>query len=168
MGRGERDDSFFTRAWSRDRRGRDIREWVSRCYRVWCCWLRFSILVVWGPDAAATQPYLNGSEASSLTRLDALISLIQYQYGDAFDTSHFGGPVVEATFISSNSSDPNTVFRILSDNTTVTSFIDSIDQNCSSRLSLFGSNLPSPFNINSPNVTQPEQAIQYYRASGTG
>jgi len=71
---------------------------------------------------------------------------------------------MEATFVSNNS-DPNTVFRILSDNTTITSLIDSINQNCSSHLSSSSSKSLSPFNISSPNAPQPEQAIQYYRAS---
>ncbi|KAI6039605.1 amino acid permease-domain-containing protein [Pisolithus marmoratus] len=65
--------------------------------------------VVWSDTAADSQPYLNGSE-----------------YGDAYNSSRFGGSLMEATFISNNSS-PNTTFHVLSDNSTVTSLIQSID-----------------------------------------
>ncbi|KAI6104448.1 hypothetical protein EDD16DRAFT_1730513 [Pisolithus croceorrhizus] len=73
--------------------------------------------VVWSDAAAEIQPCLNGSE-----------------YGDAYNTSRFGGPLMEVTFIS-NSSSPNTTFHVLSDNSTVTSLIQSIDANCSHYLS---------------------------------
>ncbi|KAI6112596.1 hypothetical protein F5141DRAFT_1108541 [Pisolithus sp. B1] len=62
----------------------------------------------------------------------------------------------ESTFIS-NSSSPNTTFHVLSDNSTVTSLIQSIDANCSHYLSSSSSSSPLPFN--------PQQAVQYYRAS---
>lgn len=103
--------------------------------------------VVWSDAAAESQPYLNGSE-----------------YGIANDTSRFGGPLMEATFIS-NSSSPNTTFHVLSDNSTVTSLIQSIDANCSHYLSSSSSSSPIPFNVSSANAPQPQQAIQYYRAS---
>ncbi|KAI5987087.1 hypothetical protein EDD15DRAFT_2146347, partial [Pisolithus albus] len=103
--------------------------------------------VVWSDTAAERQPYLNGSE-----------------YGNASNTSRFGGPLMEATFIS-NSSSPNTTFHVLSDNSTVTSLIQSIDANCSHYLSSSSSSSPTPFDVNSANAPQPEQAIQYYRAS---
>ncbi|KAI6112595.1 hypothetical protein F5141DRAFT_1063000 [Pisolithus sp. B1] len=96
---------------------------------------------------AEIQPCLNGSE-----------------YGDAYNTSRFGGPLMEVTFIS-NSSSPNTTFHVLSDNSTVTSLIQSIDANCSHYLSSSSSSSPMPFNVSSANAPQPQQAIQYYRAS---
>lgn len=86
------------------------------------------------------------------------------QYGNASNTSRFGGPLMEATFIS-NSSSPNTTFHVLSDNSTVTSLIQSIDANCSHYLSSSSSSSPVPFDVSSANAPQPQQAIQYYRAS---
>ncbi|KAI6016125.1 hypothetical protein BKA83DRAFT_4338508, partial [Pisolithus microcarpus] len=103
--------------------------------------------VIWSDTAAESQPYLNGSE-----------------YGNASNTSRFGGPLMEATFIS-NSSSPNTTFHVLSDNSTVTSLIQSIDANCSHYLSSSSSSSPVPFDVSSANAPQPQQAIQYYRAS---
>ena len=73
---------------------------------------------------------------------------------------------MEATFISNNSS-PNTTFHVLSDNTTVSSLISTVTTNCSTFLSKSSSTSPFPFNASSPNAPQPEQAIQYYRASST-
>lgn len=103
--------------------------------------------VVWSDAAAEIQPYLNGSE-----------------YGNANNTIRFGGPLMEVTFIS-NSSSPNTTFHVLSDNSTVTSLIQSIDANCSHYLSSSSSSSPLPFNVSSANAPQPQQAVQYYRAS---
>ncbi|KAI6150162.1 hypothetical protein EDD17DRAFT_1765973 [Pisolithus thermaeus] len=84
--------------------------------------------VVWSDAAAEIQPCLNGSE-----------------YGDAYNTSRFGGPLMEATFIS-NSSSSSTTFHVLSDNSTVTSLIQSVDANCSHYLSSSSSSSPIPFN----------------------
>ncbi|KAI6138580.1 hypothetical protein BKA82DRAFT_4154451 [Pisolithus tinctorius] len=103
--------------------------------------------VVWNDTAAESQPYLNGSE-----------------YGDAYNTSRFGGPLMEATFIS-NTSSPNTIFHVLSDNSTIVSLIHSIDANCSHYLSSSSSSSPVAFNASSATAPHPEQAIQYYRAS---
>ncbi|KAI6117450.1 hypothetical protein EV401DRAFT_2057844 [Pisolithus croceorrhizus] len=85
---------------------------------------------------------------------DAAAEIQPLQYGDAYNTSRFGGPLMEATFIS-NSSSSSTTFHVLSDNSTVTSLIQSVDANCSHYLSSSSSSSPIPFN----------QAIQYYRAS---
>lgn len=71
---------------------------------------------------------------------------------------------MEATFISNNSN-PNTTFHIVSDNSTVTSLIDTVSGNCSSHLSLSSDKTPFPFNASSPSAPQPGQVIQYYRAS---
>ncbi|KAL4079791.1 hypothetical protein J3A83DRAFT_1156165 [Scleroderma citrinum] len=102
--------------------------------------------MVWAVEAAKKQAYLNGTE-----------------YGDSYNASRPGGPLMEAIWIS-NASDPRTTFRALSDNNTVISLIDTIASNCSSHLSSSSSTSPSPFNASDPNATQPEQAIQYYRA----
>ncbi|KAG6327969.1 hypothetical protein ID866_11120 [Astraeus odoratus] len=115
--------------------GRDFPYWY------WPC--------VWGNNAGNTQSYLNGSE-----------------YGDSFNASRFGGPLMSATFISNSSnSNPNSTFHLLSDNSTVTSLITSISANCSTYLSPSSSTTPAPFNASSPDAPQPNEVIQYYRAS---
>ncbi|KAG9310001.1 hypothetical protein JVU11DRAFT_10035 [Chiua virens] len=63
------------------------------------------------------------------------------------------------------SNSDNTTFHVLSDNSTVASLISSIDANCSSYLSPSSSTSPQTYNSSSPQAPQPEQAIQYYRAS---
>ncbi|KAF9225627.1 hypothetical protein BS17DRAFT_554757 [Gyrodon lividus] len=84
------------------------------------------------------------------------------EYGDSFNTSRVGGPMMESTFISNSM---NTTFHVLSDNSTVSSLITIIDTNCSSSLSSSSSSSPQPFNASAPGAPRPEQAIQYYRAS---
>ena len=67
------------------------------------------------------------------------------------------------SIITSNSQ--NTTFRLLSDNNTVTELVPIIKNNCSSSL---GSGSPLPptlYNDTLDTWPQPEQAIQYYRAS---
>ena len=86
----------------------------------------------------------------------------RFQYGDSYNTSRVGGPMAEATFVSNST---NTTFHLLSDNSTVSSLISSIDANCSSSLSSSSSTSPQVYNDSAPGVPQPEQAIQYYRAS---
>ncbi|KAH7906651.1 hypothetical protein BJ138DRAFT_1093846 [Hygrophoropsis aurantiaca] len=88
--------------------------------------------------------------------------LVDHEYGDSFNTSRLGGPMAEATFISSGT---NTTFHLLADNSTVSSLITSVDGNCSSSLASSSSTTPQPFNASAPGVPQPEQAIQYYRSS---
>ena len=68
-----------------------------------------------------------------------------------------------ATFVS-NSTDATT-FRVLADNTTVTDLIIAIKSNCSSHLSNSSSSTPSNYSDSLTSLPQPEQAIQYYRAS---
>ena len=61
-------------------------------------------------------------------------------------------------------SDPPTYFRILADNTTVLSLIEDLSTNCSSLLSTtspYYSKTSTPYT----DTPQPEQIIQYYRAS---
>ncbi|KIK75334.1 hypothetical protein PAXRUDRAFT_835715 [Paxillus rubicundulus Ve08.2h10] len=102
-------------------------------------------------------PVVWNSHSASATYLDSTL-----EYGDSFNTSRVGGPMMQSTFISNSM---NTTFHVLSDNSTVSSLITSIDANCSSSLSPSSSSLPQPFNASAPGTPQPEQAIQYYRAS---
>ncbi|KIJ59965.1 hypothetical protein HYDPIDRAFT_117870 [Hydnomerulius pinastri MD-312] len=69
---------------------------------------------------------------------------------------------MEANFISNST---GTTFHVLSDNSTVSSLITTIDTNCSSSLSSSSSTTPQPFNATAPGVPQPEQAVQYFRSS---
>jgi len=84
------------------------------------------------------------------------------EYGNSYNTTRVGGPMAEATFISNST---NTTFHVLSDNSTISSLISSIDANCSSSLSSSSSTSPQPYNASVSGAPQPEQAIQYYRAS---
>lgn len=59
----------------------------------------------------------------------------------------------------------NTTFRVVADNTTVVSLISSIAANCSSNLGNTTAITPTTYNDSSTGPPQPEQAIQYYRAS---
>jgi len=86
----------------------------------------------------------------------------QFQYGDSYNTSRVGGPMAEATFASNST---NTIFHVLSDNSTVSSLISSIDANCSSSLSPSSSISPQAYNASAPLAAKPEQAIHYFRAS---
>lgn len=74
--------------------------------------------------------------------------------------------MVEATFSSLLG---NSTFHILSDNSTVISLIDSVSTNCSSLInnstSSSTNSTPPPFHFSNPLASQPESAIQYYRAS---
>ena len=70
--------------------------------------------------------------------------------------------MAEAIFASNST---NTTFHVLSDNSTVSSLITSIDANCSSSLTSSSSTSPQVYNASAPGAPQPEQAIQYYRAS---
>ncbi|KAI9569797.1 hypothetical protein HD554DRAFT_2087454 [Boletus coccyginus] len=101
--------------------------------------------VVWNGPGAPAGSYLRAPE-----------------YGDSYNTSRVGGSMAEATFTSNST---NTIFHVLSDNATVSSLISSIDANCSSSLSSSSSTSPQAFNASAPDAPQPEQAIEYYRAS---
>ncbi|KAI5994575.1 hypothetical protein F5J12DRAFT_856930 [Pisolithus orientalis] len=102
-GGGTRDQIFGSRTYGSGYPGITGRGVSGRGFPFWY-WP-----VVWIDTAAESQPYLNGSE-----------------YGDAYNTSRFGGPLVEATFIS-NTSSPNTVFHVLSDNSTIVSVVLTLD-----------------------------------------
>jgi hypothetical protein len=88
------------------------------------------------------------------------------QYGHSDNSSRPGGVMTTANF---QSNGPNgTVFRILADLTTVTDLISDIFANCSGSLSnssISAGGSPSPYNDSSTLPPQPEQIVQYYRAS---
>lgn len=68
----------------------------------------------------------------------------------------------EATFISSSQ---GTTFYLITDNTTAVALVQSIKSNCSSVLLNSTSGTPVPYNTTNSSLPQPEQAVQYYRAS---
>jgi hypothetical protein len=84
------------------------------------------------------------------------------QYGAPNNAGRPGGITVVADFQSNVST---TVFRIVADNSSVTSLISDIRNNCSSHLSSSSSTTPSPFNKSDSGTPKPEQVVQYYRAS---
>jgi len=84
------------------------------------------------------------------------------EYGSPNNSSRPGGIMMTAAFQSNSTS---TIYRIVSDNTTVSSLITDINSNCSSSLASSSSTTPSPYNESAPDAPKPEQVIQYYRAS---
>jgi len=85
------------------------------------------------------------------------------EYGRPDNSSRPGGVLVTASFYSTQT---NTTFRILSDNSTVTELIQDIQSNCtSSNLASNSSSSPSTYQDSFSALPQPEQTIQYYRAS---
>ncbi|KAJ7505290.1 hypothetical protein B0H11DRAFT_1708391 [Mycena galericulata] len=84
------------------------------------------------------------------------------EYGHADNTSRPGGVMMTAAF-QSNSTNAST-FRILADNSTVVDLISDITANCSASLSSTAVS-PSPYNDTATLPPQPEQVVQYYRAS---
>lgn len=60
----------------------------------------------------------------------------------------------------------NNTFHVVADNSTVNSLIASINANCSSLLSSSANTTQAePYDSTQPGEPQPEQAVQYYRAS---
>ncbi|KAF8069245.1 hypothetical protein FPV67DRAFT_1113544 [Lyophyllum atratum] len=85
------------------------------------------------------------------------------EYGRPNNSSRPGGPMAAAAFVSSTG---NTTYRILSDNTTIIALISHIKDACSSNLNNgSSSSAPSPYQDSFSAIPQPEQTIQYYRAS---
>ncbi|KAJ7672741.1 hypothetical protein B0H17DRAFT_947604 [Mycena rosella] len=86
------------------------------------------------------------------------------EYGHADNSSRPGGVMMSAAFQSNGTN--GTTFRILADNTTVTDLISDIAANCSASLtSASTTTSPSPYNDTATLPPQPEQVVQYYRAS---
>ncbi|KAK7448044.1 hypothetical protein VKT23_013801 [Stygiomarasmius scandens] len=96
------------------------------------------------------------------------------EYGLPTNTSRPGGAETTVPFISVSN---GTIFRILSDNTTITSLITSIQASgdsggCGYLIKANGSGVATPYQVDNSSSTsdtltgpRPEQAIQYYRAS---
>ncbi|KAL0960248.1 hypothetical protein HGRIS_011880 [Hohenbuehelia grisea] len=85
------------------------------------------------------------------------------EYGRSDNSSRPGGPMVSAVFVSNSTN--QSAFRILADNQTVVDLIQDIRSNCSSNLGPSSSTSPSSYNDTSDAPPQPEQAVQYFRAS---
>ncbi|KAJ8515500.1 hypothetical protein ONZ45_g7092 [Pleurotus djamor] len=83
------------------------------------------------------------------------------EYGNPDNSSRPGGPMVVAAF--SPRDNTTQIFHLVADNSTVVSLIEDIRSNCSSILSSNSSTVPVAYN--SSGRPQPEQTIQYYRAS---
>lgn len=84
------------------------------------------------------------------------------EYGRPNNSSRPGGAQVAAAFTSSSNT---STFRLLADNTTVTELIQDIRSNCSSSLAGNSSTSSSAYQDSLTALPQPEQAVQYYRAS---
>ncbi|KAG6830005.1 hypothetical protein H0H92_002696, partial [Tricholoma furcatifolium] len=86
------------------------------------------------------------------------------EYGRPDNTSRPGGPLATATIISDASS--NTTFRILADNATIASLSKAVQAACSYNLNNASSSFfATPYNDSFSALPQPEQTVQYYRAS---
>ncbi|TFK39215.1 hypothetical protein BDQ12DRAFT_682385 [Crucibulum laeve] len=85
-----------------------------------------------------------------------------HEYGAPDNTTRPGGVIVTAAFPSVGQ---NTTFRLVSDNATVTSLLIDIAANCSSVIKSPETIKPTMYNESSTDPPQPEQAVQYYRAS---
>ncbi|KAF5356884.1 hypothetical protein D9756_006833 [Leucocoprinus leucothites] len=83
------------------------------------------------------------------------------EYGDTHNSSRPGGALVTATFPSSTNG--NSTFRIMSDNSTVVSLLADITSSCGSSISSPSTITPTSYNDSGPPL--PGQAVQYYRAS---
>ncbi|KDQ52174.1 hypothetical protein JAAARDRAFT_139228 [Jaapia argillacea MUCL 33604] len=87
--------------------------------------------------------------------------LYDHEYGDPTNSSRPGGALYQATF---TSIDQNSTFHVVSDDSTLTSLITSVQSNCSSSITSSPPPTPIPYYSNSTSPL-PEQAIQYYRSS---
>ncbi|KAJ7107292.1 hypothetical protein C8R43DRAFT_204642 [Mycena crocata] len=85
------------------------------------------------------------------------------EYGRSNNASRPGGVMMTAAFQSNGTN--GTTFRILADNTTVVDLITDITANCSASLSSSSATSPSSYNDTATLPPQPEQVVQYYRAS---
>jgi hypothetical protein len=125
--------------------------------------------VVWSGIAIGASAYLFDSTevcpCSSTTPLCYVHAANQTtlaQYGLPDNSSRPGGALATAQFQSNKT---GSTFYVLSDNSTVASIIKSVKSNCSDDLSLNNtSSSPIPY-TNQSGLPQPEQALQYYRAS---
>ncbi|KAJ7881617.1 hypothetical protein B0H13DRAFT_2199697 [Mycena leptocephala] len=86
------------------------------------------------------------------------------EYGQPDNSSRPGGPMASAAFQSNSAA--NTTFRLVADNATVTALMATVAVNCATSLTppSISATLPTPLNASAPDA-QPEQVVQYYRAS---
>ncbi|KAK0467144.1 uncharacterized protein EV420DRAFT_1507461 [Desarmillaria tabescens] len=140
IGGGTRDQVFGTRTYGSGYPGTSGRGVAGRGFPFYF-WP-----VVWGGAVSAgTAPYLHSDE-----------------YGLPDNSSRPGGPMVSVTF--NSSAGGSSTFHVVSDNQTVTSLISDITGNCSSLFNT-SSSTTNAYNASDPSAPQPEQVIQYYRAS---
>src|SRR4051794_25596517 len=71
--------------------------------------------------------------------------------------------MTQAAFVSNTPA--NTTFHVLADNSTTTTLISTLRSNCSASLSSLTSTYAVPYDPTQPGAPQPEQVVQYYRAS---
>ncbi|KAI0317055.1 hypothetical protein OF83DRAFT_185343 [Amylostereum chailletii] len=104
--------------------------------------------VVWGGAAGGSAAYLHDRN----------------EYGDPDNSTRPGGPMVQAAFVSNTT---NTTYHLLADNATTVTLISTIRSACASQdlNNASSSSAPSAYNASTASDPQPEQAIQYYRAS---
>ncbi|KAJ3989646.1 hypothetical protein F5890DRAFT_1400640 [Lentinula detonsa] len=105
--------------------------------------------LVWGGAAGGTASYLHDEN----------------EYGLPDNSSRPGGILMTAAFQSNSTS---SIFRILSDNTTISELITDIHANCSSHLTSDSASSPSSaisYNSSASDAPKPEQVVQYFRAS---
>ncbi|KAJ3739506.1 hypothetical protein DFH05DRAFT_1537946 [Lentinula detonsa] len=105
--------------------------------------------LVWGGAAGGTASYLHDEN----------------EYGLPDNSSRPGGILMTAAFQSNSTS---SIFRILSDNTTISELITDIHANCSSHLTSNSASSPSSaisYNSSASDAPKPEQVVQYFRAS---
>ncbi|KAJ4481698.1 hypothetical protein C8J55DRAFT_60512 [Lentinula edodes] len=123
---------------------------ISRTYRFCRCGFPFFFWpVVWGGLAGGSASYLYDEK----------------EYGSPDNSSRPGGKLLTAAFQSNSTS---SIFRILSDNTTVVNLISDIHANCSSHLtpnSASSSSSAVVYNSSAPDAPKPEQVVQYFRSS---
>jgi len=81
------------------------------------------------------------------------------EYGRPDNSSRPGGPLATTVFVSNST---NTTFRILADNVTISELINDIQSTCTIKAN---SSTPVPYQDSLSALPQPEQTIQYYRAS---
>ncbi|KAJ4478263.1 hypothetical protein J3R30DRAFT_3290671 [Lentinula aciculospora] len=101
--------------------------------------------VVWGGAAGGTASYL-------------------YDENEAYNSSRPGGRLMTAAFQSNTTS---SIFRILSDITTIFNLITDIHANCT-HLTSNSASTPSsavPYNSSASDAPKPEQVVQYFRSS---
>jgi len=124
--------------------------------------------VVWPGPATGDSAYLHDSDevcihlANPFLIMNCSYTNSTVQYGLPDNSSRPGGPLASAQFRSNNT---GSTFFVLSDQSTVSSLIGSVNANCSSNLDQNNtSSSPTPY-TNTTTAPLPEQVLQYYRGS---